>query len=1326
MAKRIHRFFVPILFVLLIFGIGGLFLHSISAEFYPQSVSDVIATGKSQLFSRNVSKTLQAYQTFQAAVGGADYNTATNAEKIKLRVYLAAARMFDIVAREDGGEIDTLAEILSQYGVEHTGDAFDEILFGFPLNNNDKIILPDTAPDSADALKAFFAGPFLTAINASIADLDEAIRFCPASGQGIDVEIIDKNLIDPDDFYQTDVEMDAGDYWLFRSLLKFLKAYALMSAGYNTAIDIREIVSLVNMEAGMDAIKKLLDRYPDFLKISDNAKLNEARLALIDAINDYETASAKIRGDTSTQSDAEELISLDDDYEEALLRENLAKIKTSLQEQTTADLVTERIGTEYLVYGGDSFTVTEDEWWKKGCHPEQYGYTYLGKASNTATFSGSWDYYIITTKPGNMAPVDAVQGSDGTYLGTNITRNTNSWWNIGGAPDSSYALIGGESDGDGDGFVVIHPSAPINSLTVYLANVENVAREEHFQLNPFPLFGNITTQPKALRDMLPQIGEHGCFVPGTIGHGLGNDPTLGGILPDFTTQSMWMEEMDDFFQPGGDVTIATGAINVQDQGVSDWSGIAPVFTDITGETGDEPYRDIQSLYLAKDSTNLYIRIDTAGNIPTTNLYNWLGYSVFLKQLAGGQYEMPNDLKIRVFYNWSPAQWMAELSKVDSYGKPVFVATLNSTDFQLVENHLEIKIPLAQLGPLGGRFVSVSSEGWYGQDDNYTCLQIQPTAAVSGTLNVPGYDGSGPVYVEVFDYASFRYPNPKNRIGSQAIFPDAAGHLPAYSIANLPIGKEVFVRVFWDRDKNGVVTPGDYTGSSEPFTTVGGTNTQNLTVGDEKPAYPAPQFAETAVRHTMVGTMSAISMFASLTGPSPSDVAVTVTGPAGEYRLSPNWWVANKYGLFYGAQTSCWMPQSGDYTFTAVDSLGRKAQKTFHFNPRYDLPNITELTPADNAYVGTATPTLSWTPPAGGPYAYQVIISDYSNSSVIRFISPVITSSSLTVPAGILQANCAYRWYVRLFDDAATPTNYTQSAHRSLYTGAYASTPGFDKYIKIGTIPPSGPNPYYQHLFEAILTGVAPWDITGWRLKKGATTLIQSSQAPFFNPRGNWTFLIGSFQSTSPLSDGNDYAVELDINHSGTTSTISKTGLSYHFQDVETVDPASMHPGNNHYFKTATPTFSWDPVADSNTYYRLRIYSYSSNYQASAHVYSSPWAKNISSATVPPSILKRGRNYMWTVMTSPTDILHDPPEASYTIAYVNNAFSSRVFNLFTVQPPEKGDVSNDGDVDLEDALLALQIVSGTKPADALDGDVNADNRIDLREALYILQKISGQR
>jgi hypothetical protein len=55
-----------------------------------------------------------------------------------------------------------------------------------------------------------------------------------------------------------------------------------------------------------------------------------------------------------------------------------------------------------------------------------------------------------------------------------------------------------------------------------------------------------------------------------------------------------------------------------------------------------------------------------------------------------------------------------------------------------------------------------------------------------------------------------------------------------------------------------------------------------------------------------------------------------------------------------------------------------------------------------------------------------------------------------------------------------------------------------------------------------------------------------------------------------------------------------------------------------------------------------------------------------------------------------------------------------------------DITADSKVDLDDAVIALQILANTTPAQKyyLGGNVNGDNKIGLPEAIYIMQKTSG--
>lgn len=57
----------------------------------------------------------------------------------------------------------------------------------------------------------------------------------------------------------------------------------------------------------------------------------------------------------------------------------------------------------------------------------------------------------------------------------------------------------------------------------------------------------------------------------------------------------------------------------------------------------------------------------------------------------------------------------------------------------------------------------------------------------------------------------------------------------------------------------------------------------------------------------------------------------------------------------------------------------------------------------------------------------------------------------------------------------------------------------------------------------------------------------------------------------------------------------------------------------------------------------------------------------------------------------------------------------------------GDIDSNGVINMQDAILALQILAGFNPSDInQSSDINKDNKISMQEAIYIFQKISELR
>lgn len=346
------------------------------------SYADLVSDGRAKLFNKGnptYSGILDANQKFRDAL-----ITQPNDQKAIL-FYSVTRLAVSMLKSGTGGGLETLRDVFESFGMTHNTNHF--LHEGFPYDMPSE--LPYNSP-GGEKIRQFLAGPFMTLLNEIQADLAKISNsfniIIPASETG-----------------DRAVEIDYGDILIFEAILNAKRLLVLILSSYDLNVDIDEIIRKIRNDQ-FSINDDLLKPYPELQKLSGGGEvtMKAARTALLETINSYLAASEFIRTETDNQLDDLITIYTEDAESEALFRQNLIELKTSLNQNRNA------------------------------------------------------------------------------YLTDN----------------DKYLLL---------------------------------------NLNPF--FGN-GKGPYNLRDFLPEFNNSNKPINGTMGHGLGNDPTLGGIFPEFS-QSDW-------------------------------------------------------------------------------------------------------------------------------------------------------------------------------------------------------------------------------------------------------------------------------------------------------------------------------------------------------------------------------------------------------------------------------------------------------------------------------------------------------------------------------------------------------------------------------------------------------------------------------------------------------------------------------------------------------------------------------------------------------------------------------------------------------------------
>ena len=744
---------------------------------------DYLIPGREKLFNGTLSGVREAYQIFTNGIE--DQDCINNKE---LRFFHAAAGTVVLVCTDDGIPINSFFELLRAFGIEVLGDNWHQLAVYHPVNEHDAYEIPPDAPD-AEGVRAI--------IDTMIPRIDLLIY---------DLSFINPSdpftiLLSPDEtrvFFdpaspglQYDLEVDYGEVLLLKGLLIGLMAQLQAKSAYDLYVDPdNNLVEKLHNNA-FNINTDLLDLYPEILTVAptDNNPeigkdiLAQARQDLIAAIDYYFEAVDYIRSENvpaGTDPQENELLYIDPDAEPdfQLVEDRLTTLRDSLANDTVGTYPWETTRTYNI---------------------KNVGGTPIGELVILYDIMG----LEVTQgyKRGNLTFIDGVTPTpwvvnwfgreDANLFWFNVEYNDNGQWRQGflegtlsedrsSITNATFQYWGQES-------------GILSNLSGQLLSTQIV--DAKLDLNP--IYGSSTRYPNPVnpRHLLPKFDQWNGFLPGTMGHGLGNDPTLGGILPDMS-QYDW-QLLGDALQPGGLLVVSSRPITV-DGSMSDWTSSEVVFEDIKGDTlyekDSDPVSgvDIEKFYMAYDAQNLYGAFTLYDNISSSNDY-W--YNIYLSYSPDDESALGAIwLQIHV----SGGSVTSSLKRKDNpHGYPEWVSVSGSAA-SAGQNVVEFKIPLANIpGGLPGRFILLTSYGrdsisyeddgeWNGTHMKIEGLGTNELGTISGTVSYEDFSGA-PIFVQA-------YTDPWDPEGS--IIASTMINAPGpYTLHGIGIGWKGYVRAF---------------------------------------------------------------------------------------------------------------------------------------------------------------------------------------------------------------------------------------------------------------------------------------------------------------------------------------------------------------------------------------------------------------------------------------------------------------------------------------------------------------------------------------------------
>ncbi len=509
--------------------------RTVTVEFAPAGLNDpdgYLRQGYQDASAGTLSGLRQAYHYFHLARGDSDYESRRR-ESILLDALARLAMLF--VDTEDVYIDTSLLELVQLCGVEVMGDALDALDVNVPLDENGFYHLPPAV--DPDAIVAAIDNTLIPKINEIAADLN-LITDSPEDPFRMYLEPNETGV-------EKRMEVDYAEVLVLKGALAGAKA-ALKGLGhpaYDIFVDLYAAPFNGVIGPGSYSINSLLAQYPDLLQVlptsnssaNGAARLVEAKQEILAALNTANAVLDFIVAEEDDQTD--DLLQVDvTDPGYAPARARLSQLQTSLINGTAATYLfgskqlfalrqgAQTIGELSLEYGGPLGTEGEEGWLRQSVPVLPADWWDIG--SFEVDGPRIWGWADAETGTGIFwSSFEGTISPDGRQI-TGLTFNISGYYYAGGGYNNTISGLAAEQ-------------------TDY--------RPIEVQFNPNPVFA-ATVSP---RDMLPQFDPNNEAIRGTVGHGRGDDATLGGVFP-LLTQQDWSPYGFEVWAGNTDYTGAPG------------------------------------------------------------------------------------------------------------------------------------------------------------------------------------------------------------------------------------------------------------------------------------------------------------------------------------------------------------------------------------------------------------------------------------------------------------------------------------------------------------------------------------------------------------------------------------------------------------------------------------------------------------------------------------------------------------------------------------------------------------------------------------------------